>query len=176
MLTDPGSAFLPIYLSKSGAGGSKPNNIVYRNYAIQSIVGVPGSIIAHFTVEMRFIGRKGTLAISTLLSGIFLFLFTLSETDTYQLAFSCMEAFFQNAMYGVLYAYTPEVFPAPCRGTGTGVSSLFNRIMGLLAPIIATNTLALDPRIPVWVAGALILSAFCAMVALPIETRGRAKL
>jgi len=125
---------------------------------------------------MRFVGRKGTMAISTLLSGIFLYLFTLSTDDSYQLAFTSLEAFFQNAMYGVLYAYTPEVFPAPNRGTGTGVASLFNRITGLCAPIIATNTIGVDPRRPVWIAGALILSAFLAMIFLPIETRGRQKL
>ncbi|KAI5781840.1 major facilitator superfamily domain-containing protein [Geopyxis carbonaria] len=170
------NAFLPIYLTRSGGGGSKPNSIVYRNYAILSIVGLPGSLIAYYTVDIPYIGRKGTMAISTLLSGIFLFLFTLSTDDNYQLAFSSLESFFQNAMYGVLYAYTPEVFPAPNRGTGTGVASLFNRVTGLCAPIIATNTLGLDPRIPVWIAGALILSAFVAMVFLPIETRGRQKL
>lgn len=38
-------------------------------------------------------------------------------------------------MYGVLYAYTPEVFPAPNRGTGTGIASFFNRLAGLCAPI-----------------------------------------
>lgn len=116
------------------------------------------------------------MLISTLLSGIFLFLFTLKTTDEYQLAFSSLESFFQNMMYGVLYAYTPEVFPAPNRGTGTGVASLLNRVAGLCAPIIATNTVAGDPRVPVWVAGGLILGAGVAMAGLPIETRGRQKL
>lgn len=69
---------------------------------------------------MKYIGRKGTMAISTLLSGVFVYLFTIATSPNYQLAMTSMEAFFQNAMYGVLYAYTPEVFPAPNRGTGTG--------------------------------------------------------
>ncbi len=43
-------------------------------------------------------------------------------------------------MYGVLYAYTPEVFPAPNRGTGTGIASFFNRVAGLCAPIVAANS------------------------------------
>lgn len=34
-----------------------------------------------------------------------------------------------------LYAYTPEVFPAPHRGTGDAICSAFNRITGLQAPI-----------------------------------------
>ena len=34
---------------------------------------------------------------------------------------------------------TPEVFPAPNRGTGTGIASFFNRVAGLCAPIVAVN-------------------------------------
>ncbi len=44
------------------------------------------------------------MAISTLLSGIFLFLFTTSTDPNVQLTFTSLEAFFQNIMYGVLYA------------------------------------------------------------------------
>lgn len=47
------------------------------------------------------------MAISALLTGIFIFLFTVSADADFQLAFSCLVAFFQNIMYGVLYAYTP---------------------------------------------------------------------
>lgn len=53
------------------------------------------------------------MAISAMLSGIFLFLFTLSADSKYQVAFSSVEAFTQNIMYGVLYAYTPEVCSLP---------------------------------------------------------------
>lgn len=171
------NSFLPLYLSRASPDAEPtPNKIVYRNYAILSVVGVPGSVLAYFTVDIPYIGRKGTMAFSTILSGVFLFLFTISTDSTYQLAFSSLESFWQNMMYGVLYAYTPEVFPAPNRGTGTGVASLLNRVAGLCAPIIATNTMGVDPRVPVWVAGALILAAGMAMLALPIETRGRQKL
>lgn len=43
-------------------------------------------------------------------------------------------------MYGVLYAYTPEVFPAPHRGTGDALASAFNRVTGILAPVIKIVT------------------------------------
>ena len=109
---------------------------------------------------------------STLLSGIFLYLFTISADSKYQLAFSSIEAFFQNIMYGVLYAYTPEVFPAPVRGTGTGVASFLNRVGGLSAPIIAANIPGSNVNAPVFVAGGLILAAGVAMIGLPIETMG----
>lgn len=43
-------------------------------------------------------------------------------------------------MYGVLFAYTPEVFPAPHRGTGDALCSAFNRITGILAPVVKIAT------------------------------------
>ncbi|RYO92011.1 hypothetical protein DL766_006633 [Monosporascus sp. MC13-8B] len=167
------NAFLPQYLENSGSDQPTSTNIVYRNYAITSIVGVPGSILACYTVEMKYIGRKGTMAIATAISGMFLFLFTTSGNPDVQLVFSSLEALFQNIMYGVLYAYTPEVFPAPNRGTGTGISSFLNRIAGLCAPIVAVQAGAADPLAPIYASGGLFMAAFVAMVLLPIETRGR---
>jgi len=79
-------------------------------------------------------------------------------------------------MYGVLYAYTPEVFPAPSRGTGTGIASLLNRITGFLAPIVAARTGAVNPTAPILAAGACYLIASVAMALLPIETRGQQSL
>lgn len=43
------NAFLPQYLANSGSDQPTSTNIVYRNYAITSIVGVPGSILACYT-------------------------------------------------------------------------------------------------------------------------------
>ncbi|KAE9375505.1 MFS general substrate transporter [Stipitochalara longipes BDJ] len=169
------NAFLPQYLSNGrNASGERVGNYeTHRNYAITSVVGVPGSIIACYTVDIPYVGRKGTMAIATMLLGIFLFLFTISSDSSYQLAFSSIEAFFQNIMYGVLYAYTPEVFPAPYRGAGTGISSSLNRIGSLCAPIIAANIPNASPNAPIFISGGLILAAFVAMIFLPIETRGK---
>ena len=43
------NAFLPQYLANSGSEQPTATNIVYRNYAITSIVGLPGSILACYT-------------------------------------------------------------------------------------------------------------------------------
>jgi hypothetical protein len=163
------NAFLPQYLG----GANTPIDIQYRNYAITSAVGVPGSLLACVTVDIKYIGRKGTMAVATVISGVFVYIFTTSSDSNFQLIFSSLEAFFQNIMYGVLYAYTPEVFPAPNRGTGTGISSFLNRVAGLCAPIVAVNAGNADPAAPIYAAGALFFAAFIAMVILPIETRGR---
>ena len=99
------NAFLPQYLQNAGKDQPlTPTSVVYRNYAITSIIGVPGSIIAAYTVDIKYIGRKGTIASSTLVTGILLFVFTISSKPDFQLAMTSLEAFFQNIMYGVLYA------------------------------------------------------------------------
>lgn len=170
------NAFLPQYLANSGSDQPTATNIVYRNYAITSIVGVPGSLVACYTVDIKHVGRKGTMAIATLITAIFIFLFTVSSDPNFQLAFTCLEALFQNVMYGVLYAYTPEVFPAPNRGTGTGISSFLNRVAGLCAPIVAVNAGNANPKAPIYASGGLFLAAFVSMLLLPIETRGRQSL
>ena len=82
------NAYLPQYLQNSGGGEELSTDTTYRNYAIVSICGVPGSAIAWFTVNWKYVGRKGTMAIGTLLSGIFLILFTQGTNSGYQLAMS----------------------------------------------------------------------------------------
>ncbi|KAK3684855.1 major facilitator superfamily domain-containing protein [Podospora appendiculata] len=180
------NAFLPQYLSHGGGPSAAGNGFssqitgeTYRNYAITSIAGVPGSFLAAYAVDMKspFLGRRGTLAISTLVSAIFLFLFVkLGNSPSSQLAFSCVEAFSQNIMYGVLYAFTPEIFPAPVRGAGTGVASFLNRATGLVAPIIAATIPGDGATTPIYLSAALILAAFVGMCMIPIETRGRQRL
>ncbi|TEA11295.1 putative MFS-type transporter [Colletotrichum sidae] len=185
------NAFLPQYLSHGGGGGSTPpagddnaraNPIspdTYRTYAITSAVGVPGSLLAAYLVDHRspWLGRRGTLACSTLVSAVFLFLFVqLGTSPASQLFFSCVESFSQNIMYGVLYAFTPEIFPAPVRGAGTGVASFLNRAMGLLAPVLAANMPGDGTTTPVYLSGVLIFAAFGGMCLIPIETRGRQRL
>ena len=99
------NAFLPQYLSQVGKSETETSTYVtYRNYAITSIIGVPGSILACYTVDMKYIGRKGTIASATLITGILLFCFTTSGTTDIQVTLTSLEAFFQNIMYGVLYA------------------------------------------------------------------------
>ncbi|GAW13008.1 hypothetical protein ANO14919_023840 [Xylariales sp. No.14919] len=182
------NAFLPQYLSHGGAevsiasregGAPATPSETYRNYAIISVVGVPGSLLAAYLVDQNspFFGRKGTLAISTFVSAVFLYLFVaVGTTPATQLAFTSVEAFCQNIMYGVLYAFTPEIFPAPVRGAGTGVASFLNRLMGLLAPLLAANAPGDGTTTLIYLSATLILAAFLAMLFIPIETRGRQRL
>ncbi|KAJ3877407.1 MFS general substrate transporter [Lentinula edodes] len=184
------NGFITLYLTTQVPSDSSVST-TYRNYSIISVLGVPGSIIACLVVDwtrknksaFAMGGRKVTMAVSTALTGVFLFLFTTSKTTAAVLGYSCASGLTQNAMYGVLYAYTPEVFPAPHRGTGDALCSAFNRITGILAPVIkivtttAAGTAANDAANgPIFVSASLFLVAAMLMLFLPIETAGKAAL
>ena len=43
--------------------------------------------------------------------------------------------FFGQIMYGVLYAISPEVFPAKDRGTGNGLTATATRVFGIIVRV-----------------------------------------
>lgn len=168
------NSFIPIYLENKGVShGGSSLNTTYRNYAIQAVCGIPASILGGFMVDMKQIGRKGTGTIACLGTGVFLFLFTRASSEAGVIGFTCAIAFFQNLVYGLLYSYTPELFPAPVRGTANGLVAVFNRLSGLMAPIIAAYV-GVDNDYPVWISAALFMLAGLVFLALPYETMGRA--
>ncbi|KAG8361379.1 hypothetical protein FVEN_g767 [Fusarium venenatum] len=168
------NSFIPIYLENKGiASGASSTRGVYRNYAIQAVCGIPASLLGGFTVDLKGIGRKGTGTIACISTGVFLFLFTRATTQAGILGFSCAIAFFQNLVYGLLYSYTPELFPAPVRGTANGLVAMLNRLSGLIAPMSAAYV-GIDNDYPVWISAGLFILAGLIFLVLPYETRGRA--
>lgn len=116
------------------------------------------------------------LGLSTILTGVFLFLFVArARTNAAILGFNCATALTQNVMYGVLYAYTPEILPSVHRGTGSGIASCFNRVCGLMAPIIGAYVGTTGPTI-LYVSASLFLVAGILMILLPYESRGKASI
>lgn len=88
------NGFLPLYLADRLPSGS--TNQTYRDYSITSVCGIPGSIIACILVDwtrktgkFSIGGRKMALALSTVLTGLFLFLFTTAKGEASNLGFAC---------------------------------------------------------------------------------------
>ncbi|KAM5351154.1 hypothetical protein ACJ41O_003877 [Fusarium nematophilum] len=168
------NSFIPIYLENKGVSqGGSSLETTYRNYAIQAACGIPASILGGFTVDLKKVGRKGTGTFACIGTGVFLFLFTRANSEAGVIGFTCAIAFFQNLVYGLLYSYTPELFPAPIRGTANGLVAMFNRLSGLMAPIIAAYV-GIETDLPVWISAALFVVAGVVFLVLPYETRGRA--
>ncbi|RMY21153.1 hypothetical protein D0866_12358 [Hortaea werneckii] len=168
------TGFIPFYLEQKGVStGNGRISQTYRNYAVRAVCGIPASIIGGYSVELKAVGRKGTGALACICTGVFPFLYTRARSSAGVLGFSCAIAFFQNLTYGLLHSYTPELFPAPVRGTGNGLVALLNRLSGLMAPIVVAYT-GIETGNPIWISAALFIAAGFVFVALPYESRGRA--
>ncbi|KAJ3323922.1 hypothetical protein HDV06_000898 [Boothiomyces sp. JEL0866] len=166
------NGFLPKFLQSSGL---EPLTIdeTYRNYVIVSIAGVPGSILGTYLTDTS-LGRKGTMSVSTLLTAAALFLFTVLKSNVGQLIAACSESFLQNIMYGIIYTYTPEVFPTFIRGKAVGLASASGRLTGAFAPVLAGYLVSQSLTLPLYLSASLIGMVGVLMIFLPIETRGSA--
>ncbi|KAH0045515.1 Clavaminate synthase-like protein, partial [Aureobasidium melanogenum] len=162
--------FIPTYLSKKFTADSSLS-LTYRNYCIQSIVSVFGPLSAAVLVNTR-LGRRWMLGASAIVSGIFLFAYTAAENRAGDLAFSCITGLFANFEYAIMYAFTPESFPAPHRGTATGTAATLLRLGGICASLIGTYTEF--SVVPIYVSASLWIVVGLVAFALPFETHGRA--
>lgn len=128
------NAFIPFIQATKGADfGDGSTYITYRNSLIIAVLGVPGALLGGWLVELPRLGRKGTLSVSTVLTGVFLYCSTTATSSGALLGWQCAFNFFSNIMYAVLYSFTPELFPTPHRGTGNALCASCNRIFGIMA-------------------------------------------
>ncbi|ORY17772.1 major facilitator superfamily domain-containing protein [Clohesyomyces aquaticus] len=170
------NAFLPYIQSTRGASfGDGSTYLTYRNSLIIAVLGVPGCLLGGLLIELPRLGRRGTLSLSTILTGVFLFCSTTALNSSSLLGWNCAYNFSSNVMYAVLYAYTPEIFPTKDRGTGNAVTASANRVFGIMAPIVAMFA-NLETAAPVYVSGALFIAAGVLVLVLPFESRGKASL
>ncbi|KAJ7573421.1 MFS general substrate transporter, partial [Mycena floridula] len=168
------NAFLGSYLAtRETDTGNTSIEATYSAYTYQAACGVGGSLLAAVMVQWTRTGRKYSLAFFTLMSGIFLFALTAATTSVQVNALVSIASFWENAFYGVLYGYAPEVFPTPRRGTGDALAASASRVTGLFAPVIAVYSNAgKTPNGPVYASAAIFVFTGLTMLGLPIETAG----
>ena len=99
-----------------------------------TLAQLPGYFAAAWLVDR--IGRKYTLSIFLLMSGVFSYFFGNAETPTTLLLFGAGMSFFNLGAWGVIYTYTPEQYPTSIRALGSGWAAGFGRIGGMLAPML----------------------------------------
>ncbi|KAJ7267209.1 major facilitator superfamily domain-containing protein [Mycena rebaudengoi] len=168
------NAFLGSYLaSRLTETGATGIDATYAAYTYQAACGVGGSLLAAVMVQWSRTGRKYSMAFFTIMSGVFLFALTAAKTPVQVNALVSIASFWENAFYGVLYGYAPEVFPTPRRGTGDALAAASARVTGLFAPIIAVYSNAgKTPNGPVYASAAIFVFTGLTMFGLPIETVG----
>ncbi|RAL03261.1 Clavaminate synthase-like protein [Aspergillus ibericus CBS 121593] len=162
--------FLPSYLATKFSSDSSLTT-TYRDYCIESAVGVVGPISAAYLVT-TFFGRRWMMGISSIITGVFLFAYVGVNNPTSSLAFACITGMLGNFEYAIMYAFTPESFPAPHRGTGTGTAASLLRFGGLCASLIASQTGFTTA--PIYASAALWVVVGAVCFGLPFETHGRA--
>lgn len=114
----------------------------YQNTFILALAQLPGYFSAAYLVERW--GRKGTLAVYLLLSGVFTYLFAVVSGLPLIVGTAALMSFFTLGAWGVLYAYTPELYPTEARATGMGAASGMTRVAGALAPILGGRLLSVS--------------------------------
>ncbi|KAM5343479.1 hypothetical protein ACJ41O_012016 [Fusarium nematophilum] len=163
-------AFITSYLqTKSSYSVNLSLSHTYMVYCIVSAVGMLGPIAAGFCVETR-LGRRWMMAISSVLTGGFLFAYTAVGTEAADIGFQCATGVLGNFEYAVMFAFTPESFPGPMRGTGTGIAATLLRLGGLVASFVSTY--GGYTVVPIYASAALWVLAGFFCVGLPYETHG----
>ncbi|KAJ5730930.1 Sugar transporter [Penicillium malachiteum] len=163
------NAFLPYITAQRGASyGDGSTYLTYRNSLIIAVMGVQDVFLAEFWSNYLALDEKALCPLSLLAS-------TTASSSNSLLGWNCAFNFMSSLMYAVLYAYTPEIFLTKDRGTGNALTASANRIFGIMSPIIAIFA-NLETAVPVYVSGALFISAGILVTLMPYESRGKASL
>merc|ERR1712098_793387 len=133
------NVFLPQYLAARGAQFNRTQFETWRNYALTNTSGIFGPMLAGFMCNTKLLGRKYTMVIGALITCAFFFGYPAVTKDPQDVVFTCLINFCLNIYYGTLYAYPPEVLPSAHRATGNGISVAFNRIMGIISAVVASE-------------------------------------
>ncbi len=107
---------------------------------VMTLAQLPGYYAAAWLVDI--IGRKYTLSLFLLLSGVCSYFFGNAAEPTTLLMWGAAMSFFNLGAWGVIYTYTPEMYPTSIRALGSGWAAGFGRIGGMLAPMLVGVLLA----------------------------------
>ena len=107
---------------------------------VMTLAQLPGYFTAAWLVDK--IGRRYTLSSFLLMSGVCAFFFGNADTSTALLISGAAMSFFNLGAWGVIYTYTPELYPTFIRALGSGYAAGFGRIGGIIAPALVGSLLA----------------------------------
>jgi len=128
-----------IWLPRVFVGKGLTFSKTYQNVFLMALAQLPGYFSAAYLVERW--GRRPTLALYLVMSGVFTYLFALVTWLTSIVSMAVLMSFFCLGAWGALYAYTPELYPTEIRSTGMGWASGMTRIAGSLGPLLGASLL-----------------------------------
>lgn len=101
---------------------------------IMTLAQLPGYFAAAYLVDR--IGRKGTLAGFLAASAICAYFFGQGGSSGTILLWGSLMSFFNLGAWGVVYTYTPELYPTRVRALASGWAAAIGRVGGILAPSV----------------------------------------
>lgn len=97
------------------------------------VMQLPGYAFAAYMIER--IGRKRTLFLSLLGTAVMAVFFSQSRNSMALLICGSLMTAFCMSAWGVIYAYTPELYPTEFRASANGSAGSWARVAGIIAPI-----------------------------------------
>ncbi|PLV55518.1 MFS transporter [Thermotoga sp. SG1] len=137
------------------------------------VAQLPGYLSAAYFIEKW--GRKISLGVYFIGTGAAALLWANVRGDVSLLAFAMVLSFFCLGVWGLVYAYTPELYPTPLRGTGNGAAGVWARIAGMIAPYYTGFMMEKGKSIAEtlsWIS-AMAVAAGIAVLIFGRETKGR---
>ena len=138
---------------------------------IMTLAQLPGYYAAAWLVDV--IGRKYTLSLFLLMSGVASYFFGSAGSPETLLAWGATMSFFNLGAWGVIYTYTPELYPTAIRALGSGWAAGFGRIGGMTAPalvgVMLTAGMGINTVFMMFAAVFIIVSAV--VLTISVETR-----
>lgn len=144
---------------------------------IIALAQIPGYFSAAYFVDR--VGRKPTLVAYLLLAAVGAFFFgqeaLVARNVPAILFWGSVVSFFNLGAWGVVYTYTPELYPTYLRGTGAGWAAAFGRIFAFLAPLSIAYQIAVfgsDKTVFLVFTAIMVLGGLVVLFFGP-ETRGQ---
>ncbi|TKA72628.1 hypothetical protein B0A55_05979 [Friedmanniomyces simplex] len=131
--------YLPTVLALKNGAIALSLKFTYRSYIAIYTPGIFGVLLGGLMYALPRVGRKWTMVFSSAMMGVSIFIFSAVNSEASNIGLNVMEYFFQSMFNAVLYGWTPEVFPAPIRGTACGLASFWGRLFGIIAPLTAQS-------------------------------------
>ncbi len=122
--------YVPSLLAARGLSEVRSNEFFF----LSTIAQIPGYFSAAWLVERW--GRKPTLITYLLGTAAAAFLFGNSGTGTDAFVYAALLSFFNLGAWGIVYTYSPELYPTAIRATGAGIAAAVGRIGGIIGPFL----------------------------------------
>ncbi len=107
---------------------------------VMTLAQLPGYFCAAWLVDRM--GRKYTLSLFLLCSGVASYFFGHAGSAAALMMWGAVMSFFNLGAWGVLYTYTPEMYPTSIRALGSGWAAGVGRFGGMAAPVLVGMMLA----------------------------------